>query len=244
MPGRRQCVVRASLALLAVIVTLAWPAPARGQEPAPYHVVGIKATVTGTDPLANQADLDVTVYVSSTDSYPFTYLGFPYSPFNLPAIDYGDGNTLSSTTLPLASPGGGPNGTNVYRNAVSFHHTYPGPGNYTVRVNSNCCVGFQGTFKVLYTPSPTTPVLSTTYDTIPTIITGNPAATTRYAGTYTPTEAPSYRLVYSYYGLLALSNTVPVRLVFPVLKVPTASATALLALGIALLATGTWLLRR
>ncbi len=243
MTGRRHCVVMARLVLLTVVVALCATAPARAQE-APYHVVGIKATVTGTDPLLYQADLDVTVYVSSYGSYPFTYIGFPYSPFNLPAIDYGDGNTLASTTLPLAGPGTGPNGTNVYRNAVSFHHTYPGAGNYVVRVTSGCCVGFQGWFKVYYTSNPTTPVFSTSYDTLPTIITGNPAATTRYAGTYTPTQSPSYRLVYSYYGLLALSNTVPVDFAQAVLNVPTASATALVIFGLTLLAAGVWLLRR
>ena len=139
----KACVV----ALLAVS-----PAAADHNDSTP---VGLRITVTNVDPFSGEVDFDITVVddditdgVASTNSRPFddiligqrftydrydtvTYDQYVYVATNVslpPAIDFGDGNTVPFSRLPLVSDITSDPGT--FRG--SFSHTYTTPGVFTI----------------------------------------------------------------------------------------------------------------
>lgn len=231
--------VRLAGALLLGLVLaggLALPLEAQGPAP-PGPAVGIKVTPTDVRPGQLEADFDLTWY-TRVGPYSSTTAGYPYAGF--PALDYGDGSTIPSTTLVLASSGGGPGGSNVYRNLASFTHTYPSPGNYTVTGASICTACYRGSFSIFSTASPTTPLSAYSFDYVPQTVVGNLAGSVVYSGTYGLLEGLSLRYFLS--GYQAVTNTTVVS--FSVLDVPTASTWGLAALGGALLLTGLLVLRR
>lgn len=198
--------------------------------------VGIKVTVTDTRPEVLEADMDLTWY-TRVGPYPSTTAGFPLAGY--PALDYGDGSTLSYTTLALASSGGGPGGSNVYRNLASFTHTYPALGTYTVTGASFCTACYRTQY-VLFPPgSPVPTTFTASYDYLPQTVVGNLRGTLNYADTL---DYGDFSVRYMFTAYLAVTNTAQVA--FNVLEVPTASTWSLLALGLLLAATGIILLRR
>jgi hypothetical protein len=226
-------------ALAAVVLVVVWaPAaaafPGEGLGPA----VGIKVTVTDRRPAMLEADLDLTWY-TRVGPYPSTTAGYPYAGF--PALDYGDGDYVSYTTLALASSGGGPGGSNVYRNLASFTHTYPAPGSYTVTGASFCTYCVRSGYAFFPPGSPAPATFSYSYDYVPQTVVGNLAGTLVSSGTtYISFFSSSVRYMLTYY--LAVTNTTQVA--FNILEVPTASTWGLLALGALLALTGLVLLRR
>lgn len=201
--------------------------------------VGIKVTVTEVRNATLEADMDLTWY-TRVGPYPSTSAGYPYAGF--PALDYGDGSTLSYTTLALASSGGGPGGSNVYRNLASFTHTYPSPGSYTITGASICtyCLRVQAVYFPTGSPPPAT--FTTSFDYVPQTVVGNLAGTYVYSGTTsTFFNISSVRYMVTYY--LAVSNTTQLELRGP-FAVPTASTWGLAVLGALLALTGLFVLRR
>jgi len=239
MPVRRMT-RWAGIGGLAVLLAAAWGPNAQaqggegGDELGP--AVGIKVTITDVRPASLEADLDLTWY-TRVGPYPSTTAGYPAAGF--PALDYGDGATLSYTTLALASTGGGPGGSNVYRNLASFTHTYPATGNYTVTGASFCtyCLRTQYAFFPPGSPAPAS--FSYSYDYVPDTVVGNLAGTRHYSGTVDLVDY-SVRYLATYY--LAVTNTAQLALLAP--DVPTASPWALIALGAALSLAGMLVLRR
>jgi len=224
-------------ALVAALLVLVWAPlsaalPRGGLGPA----VGIKVTVTDVRSSLREADMDLTWY-TRVGPYPSTTAGLPYAGY--PALDYGDGSTVPYTTLALASSGGGPGGSNVYRNLASFTHTYPALGSYTVTGASFCtyCSHIQYVFFPPGSPAPTT--FSFNYDYVPQTVVGNLAGTGSYSR-YLRLGDYSVHYLVTYY--LAVTNTA--RVAFNILEVPAASTWGLLALGALLAATGLVLLRR
>jgi len=224
-------------ALAAVLLLVAWGATATARPPLPGSAVGIKVTVTEVRNHLLEADMDLTWY-TRVGPYPSTLAGYPA--IGYPALDYGDGSTLSYTTLALASSGGGPGGSNVYRNLASFTHTYPAPGTYTITGASICtfCYRTQYVFFPPGSPVPTT--FSYSYDYVPQTVVGNLAATYKYSGT---TDFFDYSVRYAYTVYLAVTNTTQVMLRGP-LSVPAASTWGLVALGALLALGGLAVLRR
>jgi len=199
--------------------------------------VGIRVTATELRPALLEADFDLTWY-TRVGPYPSTVAGLPTTGF--PALDYGDGSTLPTTTLALVSSGGGPGGSNVYRNLASFTHTYPATGSYTVTGASFCtyCLRSQFVYFPPGTPAPAT--FTNSYDYVPQTVVGNLAGTYVYSGTVNLSDY-SVRYLVTYY--LAVTNTTRVVLA-NTLEVPTASTWGLVALGALLLASGLLVLRR
>lgn len=233
-PGQRPPVALLLGLVLAGVLGL----PIEAQGPPPLGpAVGIKVTPTDVRPGQLEADFDLTWY-TRVGPYSSTSAGYPYAGF--PALDYGDGSTIPYTTLVLASSGGGPGGSNVYRNLASFTHTYPSPGNYTVTGASICTACFRGTLSYFDTASPTTPISVSSFDYLPQTVVGNLAGSAVYSGTTTLFEGIAVRYLVT--GYLAVTNTTQVS--FSVLDVPTASTWGLAALGGALLLTGLLVLRR
>jgi len=224
---------------LAVLVALSVP-PAGAQEGPPLMgAVGIRVTPTAVRPNFLEADLDLTMY-TRVGPYPSTYAGVPY--FGFPAIDYGDGSTLPSTTLVLASSGGGPGGSNVYKNLASFTHTYPGHGAFTVTAASYCTYCFKTQYAFFPPGSPAPPTFSYSYDYLPQTVIGNLAGKHVYSGTtYLSFASYSVRYMFTYYA--AVTNTALVDL-RSVLEVPTTSTWGLALLGGLLLLSGVTVLRR
>lgn len=215
--------------------------PLAAQEGGPLltGAVGIRVTPTAVRPDALEADLDLTMY-TRVGPYPSTYAGVPY--FGLPAIDYGDGSTLPSTTLVLASSGGGPGGSNVYKNLASFTHTYPSHSAFTVTAASYCTFCARIQYALFPQGSPVPPTFSYSYDYIPQTVIGNLAGKYVYSGT-TPVfffSSYSVRYLTTYYA--AVTNTALVDL-RSVLEVPTTSAWGLALLGGLLLLSGLAVLR-
>jgi hypothetical protein len=202
--------------------------------------VGIRVTVADLRPELLEADLDLTAY-TRTGGYSYVYAGVPI--FGIAALDYGDGGTLSTTTLALASPGGGPGGSHVFRSLASFTHTYPALGGYTVRTGAFCYYCYRGTYTVFPPGAPTSPVFSTAYDYVPTSVIGNLAATYRYSGTYYTSDV-GYGIRYLFTAYGAVTNTAKVVLRQVVVEVPAVSAWGLILLGFALAGTGLFVLRR
>lgn len=219
-----------------------------------FFQVGIRASVENVDEAALEAELGVTMYELSISPTTGTRgiagrIGTPY--YGVPALDYGDGSTVSTTVLPLASPNGGPNGTNVYR-ATGFTHTYPGSGFYDPIAATGCCAGATGSllyrvysgtsFVGSYGPYPISP------STLPTIVTGNPLTLTNltFTTTFFYTSFVSFNGVLRYAvtnGAFDAAGTRGVSL-GSILDVPTASDIGLFALGLLLLAAGVVQLRR
>lgn len=232
-PGRMiRLLVLAAVSLLAAPPALAFP----GGGVAPG--VGIKVTVTDVRRDTLEADMDLTWY-TRVGPYPSTYAGYPY--IGYPALDYGDGSTLSYTTLVLASSGGGPGGSNVYRNLASFTHTYPALDDYTVTAASFCTICGRYAVTVFPTASPDSPVFSSQASYTPQTVVGNLVAPTSYQTTFSIGDGYSIRLLYDVY--LAVTNTARVRFL-SVLDVPTASTWGLAALGGLLLLSALVVLRR
>lgn len=219
---------------------VAW-APAAVAFPGPglANGVGIRVSVAEERPNPLEADLDLTMY-TRVGPYPSTFAGVPT--YGFPALDYGDGDTLSSTYLVLASAGGGPGGSHVYRSTASFTHTYPASGIYTVTAASLCTACLRAEYTFLYPGGTTTSLGPTSIDFRPQTVVGNLAGTTTYAGTIT-TPFGSYlvRFAVTYYQ--AVTNTAQVTLL-RALEIPTASTWGLILLGIGLLVAGWIALRR
>lgn len=227
-------------AVVGLLTFVAAPGAAQEGPPGPGVLgpaVGIRVTPTDVRPQTLQADFDLTWY-TRVGPYPTTVAGYPTAGF--PALDYGDGSTVPSTTLVLASSGGGPGGSNVYRNLTSFTHTYPSPGVFTVTGASFCtaCVRSQFVYFPTGTPAPNT--FTGGVDYVPTIVVGNLAGTTVGSGTVGLIDF-SVRYVYTYY--LAVTNTTQVDL-RSILEVPTATPWALALLGGLLLLSGLAVLRQ
>jgi len=237
MRGGTPVVVVVTWIGLAVFVALFVP-PAGAQEGPPLMgAVGIRVTPTAVRPNLLEADFDLTMY-TRVGPYPSTIAGVPF--FGFPAIDYGDGSTLPTTTLVLASSGGGPGGSNVYKNLASFTHTYPGHSAFTVTAASYCtfCFKTQYAFFPVGSPAPTT--FSYSYDYLPQTVIGNLAG--RYAGADTLSYFTDYSVRYMYTAYAAVTNTALVDL-RSVLEVPTASTWGLALLGGLLLLSGLAVLR-
>jgi hypothetical protein len=234
---RRSSVVVLGLALAAVSL-----APARAQEKPPVSgAVGIRVTPSNVDPDTLSADFDLTMY-TRYGTYPGALAGATFA--GIPALDYGDGGTtIPSTTLLLASPGGGPGGSTVYRSPVSFSHTFPALGNYTVITSMSCsyCYLVQYAIFPMGNTPPTT--FSYTYDYLPTTVVGNLAASTQFGGT-TSTTFGVYSVRYLYSVFNAVTNTAQVSLALPTdLDIPTLHPATLALLGVLLVTAGWWVLR-
>lgn len=101
-------------------------------------------TYTSTFSVPTTTCYPTTTWTTTTISGTVTIIGATQKTLlqpPLPAIDYGDGATVQSTTIPFAASGP----PNVYRG--SFSHTYPAAGNYTIRT---------GVFSIDPATSPTT----------------------------------------------------------------------------------------
>ncbi|MGD2116112.1 MAG: hypothetical protein PVG07_13745 [Acidobacteriota bacterium] len=225
--------------LLAGVITL--PLAAQEGPPSLGGTVGIKITATDVRSESLEADFDVTMYTRL-----FTYSTFPAGvpTFGLPAIDYGDGDTLPTTTLVLASAGGGPGGSNVYQNLASFTHTYPSPGPYTVTAAGYCTLCGRSEYTIFPAGSPGNPTYTGTFDLLPTMVIGNLAATTFFSGTTSLIFSPSYSVRYAVTLYYAVTNTTRIFLDQNILEIPTASTWGLAALGGLLLLSGLLVLRR
>jgi hypothetical protein len=235
-------VVVLGLALAAVSL-----APARAQERPPVSgAVGIRVTPSNVDPDTLSADFDLTMY-TRYGTYPSALAGATSAGATfagIPALDYGDGGTtIPSTTLLLASPGGGPGGSTVYRSPVSFSHTFPALGNYTVTTSMSCyyCYLVQYAFFPLGNSPPTQ--FSYSYGSLPTTVVGNLTATYQHSGTTSTLFAQnSVRYLTTIY--YAVTNTAQVSLALPtVLDVPTLHPAAIAVLGLLLVTAGWWVLR-
>ncbi|MEM8964685.1 MAG: IPTL-CTERM sorting domain-containing protein [Acidobacteriota bacterium] len=82
----------------------------------------------------NNTTINVTDYGYGYGGGTYLFYGYLRSDWNTtvqPALEYGDGATLSMLYLPLDATAVGPGGSNVFRG--SFSHTYPGDGSYTLR---------------------------------------------------------------------------------------------------------------
>lgn len=228
------------LALIYVGVAGLFASPAAAQEPGggiPFQgAVGIKVTPTAIRLQSLEADFDLAMY-TRLGPYPSTYAGVPT--FGIPAIDYGDGSTLSTTTLVLASSGGGPGGSNVYRNLASLTHTYPSGAVYKVTASSYCTFCFRLQYVFFPPGSPVPPAFTASVDYVPQTVIGNLAARYTYNGT-TSFEGTSVHYHSTYYG--GVTNTARVNL-FNVLAVPTVSTWGLALLGALLLLSGLIVLR-
>jgi len=230
--GRKSGLLAVLTAILCAPATLAFPGGGLGPA------VGIKVTVTDIRPEVLEADMDLTWY-TRVGPYPSTTAGFPAAGF--PALDYGDGVTVPYTTLALASTGGGPGGSNVYRNLASFTHSYPSTGVYTVTGASYCTYCFRTQYVFFPPGSPVPATFTASYDYVPTLVVGNLAGTLGGSGTtYLSFLETSVHYLYTYYQ--AVTNTAQVALVAP--EVPTVSTWGLIALGAVLTLCGLWLLRR
>ncbi len=227
------------LALVCAGLVLLAPTPVLAQEGPPLAgAVGIKVTPTDVRPQTLEADFDLTWY-TRVGPYPSTVAGTPL--IGLPALDYGDGSTVPTTTLVLASSGGGPGGSNVYRNLASFTHTYPSAGSFTARAASFCtfCVRSQ---YVLFPPgSPVPQTFTGSINYIPTTVVGNLAA--KYSGSdtvYFSFLATSVHYRYTYYA--GVSNTAQV-ILQQAEAIPAASPWGLAILSGLLLLAGVAILR-
>ncbi len=200
--------------------------------------VGIKVTPTDVRPQNLEADFDLTWY-TRVGPYPSTTAGSPA--IGLPALDYGDGSTVPYTTLVLASSGGGPGGSNTYRNLASFTHTYPSAGSYTVRAGSFCTLCVRSQYVYFPAGSPVPSTFTGSIDYVPTTVVGNLAA--KYSGSntfYLSGLSTSVHYRYTYYA--GISNTAQVVLQ-QAEAIPAASPWGLAILSGLLLLAGVAILR-
>jgi hypothetical protein len=201
------------------------------------NTVGIRMTISSVNPALSSVDLDLIMY---TRGFGPSYAGSTFFG-TYPAIDYGDGNTVLTVPLALTSSGGGPGGSNVYRNLTSFSHTYPGPGVYTARATMACVACFRTSYAFFPPGSPAPTAFSYVNDYLPSSVIGNLAGTVVSAGTsYYASLSTNIR--YSFLYHLIVTNTTPVLLGSS--PIPTVSEWGLAVLGTALLAAGVVLLRR
>lgn len=214
-------------------------------------LTGIRATQTGTDPLAVTADLDVTVYTTPApygspydtgflgDQYSgtFTFFGYTYNFLfrildpSVDAIRWGDGSTVDRTTVPLVSAGS----PRTFRG--SFSHTYPAPGTYPVTVGAHGFMGYpdDGTYDNPQLPPVTGNAI---YDN--SAVSYYRISIEGYPG-YTTTGTTTF----AYYSPIAVALTNSLDVEIPtVLEIPTASESGLLVLALSLLAAGVAFLRR
>lgn len=233
--GRRALAAAGALAL-----ALLGGGEARAGEPVPGGgAVGIRVTVAEIRHEVLEADFDLTMYTRCCATAS-TFAGTPF--FGIPALDYGDGSTLPTTTLFLASAGGGPGGSNVYRNLASFTHTYAAPGLYTVTAGSFCTFCYRSSYVFFPPGSPAPATFTGVYDYLPATVIGNLAAHYTYSGTtLTPFSDYSVRYLANLY--FAVTNSAQVAL-GSIQQIPTASTTGMIALGAVLAAAGLISLRR
>ncbi len=207
---------------------------------------GLSVTNVGAD------ELDVTFDVELNTVYPFYYaapIGRLGTQFYTPtfagyyglatmtnpainAIDYGDGSSpVGATTVPLATAGAPPGTPNTFRG--SFTHTFPAAGDYTVTVGKNSFLG---------------PVGSTIYPvTTGNIVSQNTIGFSQYSSFYGTTV--NFTTVLTFPFALGVTNSTALTSgafpsATPVVEVPTASSTGLIALMILLAGFGVALLRR
>ncbi len=154
--------------LLAVVLVLA-PLAAEAS-----HITGIRITPTGVAGL--QVNVDVTAFYSTGSTETTAYLGTYYN--QVPAIDWGDGNTTprygygSSTGIPLVATSTVVNGIPARAYRGSFMHTYTAPGNYTIAANTACCPLTTPTYTLVSgTILTTTFTTSTPFSTMATVTT-------------------------------------------------------------------------
>lgn len=228
------------VALLVIIPALSGQ-PLLAQEGSfPFEgAVGIRVTPTDVRLDSLEADLDLTMY-TRVGPYPSSYAGFPTAGF--PAIDYGDGSTLPTATLVLASSGGGPGGSNVYRNLASFTHTYPSRGVYTVTAATYCTFCVRSAATYFPAGSPNNPTSYTSFDYVPQTVIGNLAGRYGYSGTTSFPFFSSYSVRYLVTYYLAVTNTARIDLQ-NALDIPTTSTWGLALLGGLLLLSGVAVLR-
>ena len=229
--------------ITALGLALAWigsiSAPA--QEPVSGGAVGIRVTPVSVDPETLTAEFDLTMY---TRSGPNATVGAGAPSVAIPALDFGDGSTLS-TTLLLHDSDGGPGGSAVYRSAASLSHTFPSPATYVVTAGMACesCSQSQGVWFPVGSPPPT--AYTTGYDFLPATVIGDLAATERYSGTYTSLFGFSaLRYAVTIYG--AVTNTARVTLPLTGVageNIPTLHPIAIGVLGLLFASLGWWLLR-
>lgn len=239
-----ECFRAYGVALALVILSAAaaeaqgrWGQPVNGLPGPTATAVGIRITPVNVDPSTLMADFDLTAYTRGLG--PGGFIGSTFFSA-IPAIDYGDGSTLSTTVIALSSVGGGPGGSNVYRSLASFSHTYPAAGAYQARTAMICygCIYVRYASFPAGSPVPTT--FTQTYDYLPATVIGNLAGRFFYAGTFYNTFF-STSIVYSLNYYFYVTNQAIVDLAAPV---PTASEWGLAALGAALLFSGFVLIRR
>lgn len=155
-PGGRDCYTVSlgvhMITLRAVAaIALSVAAPVIGQS----ALTGIRVTPLGVDSDTLNVELGVTVYTTGAGQgiyqYNHAFLGDSYdvyvtSPHPLafhfrvlnpavPAIQWGDGETLARATAPLVATGP----PRTY--GAAFSHTYPAPGDYEVSVGSFGLIG-------------------------------------------------------------------------------------------------------
>lgn len=231
-------------ALALALACLAGAPPATAgiiEEPGLSDTVGIRVSVTDLRPEVLEADLDLTMYTR----FPYASSTYPAGAptFGVPALDYGDGSTVPTTPLALASSGGGPNGSNVYRSLTSFTHTYPVPDQFTVTAGMFCTLCGRSDYVLFNTGSPVPDTFTDSFDLLPTSVIGNLAARTEFGDTLQIGPSTSVRYQATVY--YAVTNTTQVDLRRPaVIEIPTLSEWGLIALSAALMLLGLGWLRR
>ena len=219
--------------------------PSKGIIGPPSNTVGIRMTVSNVDPVLQSADLDLTMYTRGYGPYGTTtggsYVAYAGSPFfGYPAIDYGDGSNVPTATLGLATSGGGPGGSNVYRSLASFSHSYPTFGSFTARSAMVCAGCFQSSYVFFPPGSPPPATFTQNFDLRPTSIIGNRPLQIPFSGsTYVSFIGTSVR----YAGIYSPIVTNTAQINFGA-AVPTASEWGLIAFGTLLLGAGLLLMRR
>lgn len=235
----RACGIAFGLAVLTVAAADArepWRGPFNGGAGPLASAVGIRITPVNVDPNTLMADFDLTAYTRGIG--PGGFIGSPIS--TVPAIDYGDGSTLSTTIIALSSIGGGPGGSNVYRSLASFTHTYPAMGTYEARTAMICVYCLYVRYASFPPGSPVPTTFTQTLDSVPATVIGNLAGRNATAGTfYYPPDSTSIVFSLTYYYYVTNRATVPL-----FVPIPTTSEWGLAGLGAALLLTGLVLIRR
>lgn len=238
-PGKKTALVVVWISILAGLA----PGIARAgiSEPGPLPLsdtVGIRVTVTDLRPQLLEADLDLTMYTRFPIASPTYPAGVPT--FGVPALDYGDGATVSTTPLALASSGGGPNGSNVYRSLSSFTHTYPAPGSFTVTAGMFCTLCGRSDYVIFPAGSPVPATFTASYDLLPTSVIGNLTARTSFGDTFQIGPSTSVRYAATVY--YAVTNTT--RLSLPLTAIPTTTEWGLIGMAVLLMTSGLVWLRR
>jgi hypothetical protein len=100
------------------------------------HVRGVKASITSLNTATRTVNINVTMYTDGPATAASTTLGSTVYARN--AVSWGDGVVVGTAHIPQVAVG--PLG--VFRGA--FVHTYPDNANRTIRVSSDCCVGYVG----------------------------------------------------------------------------------------------------